>query len=904
MSFSGWRLTYAGLVYGLVIATFVWLLGWLGAFGFINGWAYDAFVRSQQGQISARQILLIEADSAQAQSGDNVWGNLLDILEKKGARQIAFSFSPGGTSSTFYKQAKSYGNVIFGQKLIADPTNPDAIMLEPVPLAAEGIKVSYGVVAVPPDDYGVYRSQYLNYEIDGKPYPSVETITAQAVLGHPVSVTSPTYLVNFEMGSDRLPKVSLDRVLKGGLVDEMIKDRSVLIGFKRGSDTPGLRTPVTSADIRMSILEYRGAALYSLLTKRTVTEPNLIVQLAILLALVAASLLAFQWLNIRQSTWLSLVMFVAYVAAAWLLLANARVWIPLAEMTITQLAFFVLFFRKRAIIEDQALHRMILNLSAKLEERLFPASFYDSQEHWSQAANMVNQMLHLNRLIFLERVPGDHRVREVKALYCTVEDIDEMRRDYERTPYSTAIKENGPIHIESKRVYLKNPAENERQYIAPLVFGGDVLGFWVFGVDAEAVNLNPEFTQTVKDFSNQIAELLYHRQRWAARKEEELDSYRDIFGVEGKDVPCKQLGKSIELLDRRLTNLEDVMNGMGTATILYDLFGNVVQVNRHMEELAKSMGFVPYEMTALDFMTAVSGVDTQKARGYFQHIVLEHGGMSLPVKKLPDSDRSFILNVRALVQQEGTVDPLATGEAHPFEMHGILYELVDISEMKSLYQLKERLAERLVFQFRNDLQSIIAASSLLTHTEITHKQREHAEDIIQAKVDHMEGVFEESHNYMAVDIEEEVAGVFPVDAKMPLDFAIHSLEQQSLERKVTIGSHASEFLRLVLASPHGLTAVLRSFLTLLLNDAIENSEIDIQIETQQGEIIYLMKNSGFGIPNERLQECLYGNEAFSSEEFKDVRESVLKIRSWGGSLNAISEVGEGMRIEMRLKSLI
>ena len=97
---------------------------------------------------------------------------------------------------------------------------------------------------------------------------------------------------------------------------------------------------------------------------------------------------------------------------------------------------------------------------------------------------MINQSLNLKRMIFLERVPNDHRLKEIKAFECSIHDVVDLRRDYERTPYSTVIQEQKPL-LQTKP-YLLPLAVEDQQYLAPLMFAGDVLGFWAFTVASDS----------------------------------------------------------------------------------------------------------------------------------------------------------------------------------------------------------------------------------------------------------------------------------------------------------------------------------------------------------------------------------------------------------------------------------
>lgn len=140
--------------------------------------------------------------------------------------------------------------------------------------------------------------------------------------------------------------------------------------------------------------------------------------------------------------------------------------------------------------------------------RYLPRHFLEHPEPWDGIIQLVNQQLNLDKSIFLTRLEGDHRVSEVRALNCQLSDIVEMRRDYERVPYSDAIKASGTIKI--TRVFFKDLAENEQQYIAPLMYAGDIRGFWALTVIPQKHFDEQAFIKNVNLFAHQIGELLFH----------------------------------------------------------------------------------------------------------------------------------------------------------------------------------------------------------------------------------------------------------------------------------------------------------------------------------------------------------------------------------------------------------
>ncbi len=895
---GSWRARYAGLLYALLVAVFVCALSSLThVLGYVDGIAYDAFVRHTAGDRPVNSILLVESDVERLQVGDDVWLEMLKVLEAQHVSRVVFTFVPENVSAGFYDYARSRGNVLFGRRVLADAANPDHHVLEPLPAAA-GKDIDFGVLALPLSDYGIYRRHRLHVHVDGVRYPVLETRAAQTSSAYKTDWGEGDYRINFEMGWGQLPRVTLNRVLRGDLVDSLVEGRTVLVGYTSPSDIPGLRTPVSPDNELMSLLDVRGAALYTLLSGRMIHTLSWPALLGLLALLTLLSLFAYHWLDIRRATMAAVALFVLYMGLSWYAFAYLLLWIPVVALVLAQVLFFLLFYREKTAVNEFTMQNMLLNLAESMKKRLAPQSFYEVKEHWVQVANMLYQTLDLERLILLERVPGDHRVREVQALQCSLEDIVEMRRDYEREPYSTAIAENGPVHL--TRTYLRNPAADEQQYLVPLVFGGDVLGFWAFGISRERVEAINDFDKLIRDFARQISELLYHRQLWMARQQEEEASFSDYMGVEGRDRIFSEVRKDVAMLEYRLANLENVMNGLSVAAILYDLFGGVIQVNRRMEDLARNLDLEPYELTALDFIRDLTGISHDRCRRMFREVIMEHGRFSLPVRAA-QGKRMYILTIQPLYHRDGE-QSIETGEAHPFALQGILCELVDVSDMRSHYSIKDQLVERFIFRLRNDLQSVITGSALLTHDEISAGQRQHVEGLMLRKMDHILSMFNRSHQFLQKSLESGTSKVYPLDPAGALRQAMETCREVSIEHKVRMDVQLPPFVSLVLAEPGGtLDWVMKTLLLLLIQDAAEHSAIHVDVEEESGFVVCHFRDSGFGLPNARLQDCLFGTDPVDGRVYKDMREAILRIREWGGDLEGHAQVGEGIRLTLRLK---
>ncbi|MEL7478137.1 MAG: hypothetical protein AAGJ17_04485, partial [Pseudomonadota bacterium] len=135
----------------------------------------------------------------------------------------------------------------------------------------------------------------------------------------------------------------------------------------------------------------------------------------------------------------------------------------------------------------------------------------------------------------------------------------------------------------------------------------------------------------------------------------------------------QQIKQSINEMEQKLTTLEHVFNQIRSASVLFNLFGQVVQTNHALEQLAKQHHLPIFEMTALDLLCKVSELDHESAKGKLRYLTLHKGEIYLPVQL---SEQQFVLNVRTI---ESSDEKSSAGE--PFEVGGILFEFINLSEL-------------------------------------------------------------------------------------------------------------------------------------------------------------------------------------------------------------------------------
>lgn len=899
--FSYAETRYAAVLVGLLLGCVLWLTSLAGLFAVPDGVLYDYLSGSSVSSTRDQpNVLLLEVDPELRDAGDDSWLSLLRELQTQGAAQVLFTFMPTGVSRDFYIYANKSAAVFFGRRPLASfGALSDMLTLELPPKSAQGIELLMATYAIAPSEYGVYRRQSYSFSSEGQ--PSSASLEAMAAVRNTGLASAgneqPPFMVNFLGGASGLPRISATRVLKGELIPELVKGRSVLIGMADSGQA--LFTPLAKSGKLLSELEFHGYALDTLLRDKTIWAIPLWVAFPLILILIGASLFVFQWGGLRFSASLTVVLVVIYTFFAWLMLNFGGAWLPLAELWAAQIATFMVFTRYRAVNEESKLRQLVLETNGKLRDRFFLASFASSSEHWSQVITMVNQTLNLERVIFLERIKDDHRVREVKSLNCSLQDIKELRRDYERAPYSTAIAEGHLIEVKG---YLTQGIAGEIQCLVPLLFGGEVLGFWAFSADPEKLAALHNRDAVLRNFAEQIAELLFHRQQAQEREAKQSRPMQRYLRLQGGEQLAESLKKTLTALDRRLVGMEDYMDGLSTAGILYDLFGRVVVANQQMVQLLSESQLAPYQMTAVDLISEVAGVDLDYARGLMQNIILDRHKISLPVK-LGSDERSFVLHLGPLLPAQGK-QKLREGDPLPFEVEGVLCELIDVTSIKRLGGLKDDVVKRVTTQIRSDSEALLTGISLLETEGLTDEKRSRVLNIIREKIVDLVSVTDRADDLLSMEFDTGAVECYPIDCKHPLLAALESVRGKATNHDIQFDLQLPELVSLVFASPDGLQAVLESILDVEVSDTVQQGHIKVTLQEKDGWVVYHFSNQGFGMPDERFQDYLHGDLSRVTEEFKALRNSAIRVGHWEGALNGTSEIGVGSRFELKLKGFI
>jgi hypothetical protein len=881
MSAFGETSPFTGPLIQIAIVGLVWVLGLAGLYRLPDGLIYGRFVQLPPGEPAEAPVLWLRADPAGADA-QAPWDEVVGTLVANGASLVAFVEAPP-------VRLRERDRVLVGRFLRPDPDRPGRFVADP-----DSASVTDAWVATPPAENGTHYRQWAWFEVDGARVPALEARIAER-LGRPPPSSNP-YRVDFASGA--APSVGLARVLSGGVVPELLAGRVVVVG--PAASRVGLHTPLEEQPMAPAL--FHALALRTLLAGGEVRDLAPAPHLAVLLAVATVALLLFHYLGGERPVLLLAGLSLSTVAAAWVLLHYGGLWLPVSALLLAQVLAFFTVARLHARSREDRLRAMASEAASRVETRWAPEGFYNSDEHWSQVAALVTQTLVLQRTMFLEKVPGDHRVRAVKALNCSFDDIHEKRRDYHRTPYTLAIEAKHPIRVE--RPYLRRLEEPEEQYLVPLVFAGEVEGFWALSSAPLAEEERGRFFSVLGEFGDQIAELLYHRSRWRESTRRAASPWRRLLRLESFAPTDRLLTTSLDMLQRRLRVLEGVLDGQENGSIVYDLFGGVVQFNRRMADFLGEFGVAPVDLTPVDFVVRLTGRSVDEARQCLRYLALERGRLTFPVTAGRGA-QARLISLRALVAPDD-----AELQVQPFRLLGILCEVMDVTGIQGVFNLKKQLIERLGCRFRDDLEAVLIACSLVEGPEVDALRRRRVAAIMKEKVREIAQTMGAVEGMLDQELHPGSAERYPVDVRWPLGEALKRIEADAAVREVEVRSDIPRYMSLAFAAPAPLERAFVSMLRVLLEDASAGGAVGAALWAQPGNpgragsVVCRLSSVGFGFPKARLEEYLFGADEPESEDFKALREAARQLRGWGAHMDVDSEVGRGIAFEVRLEAFL
>ncbi|MDC0662940.1 hypothetical protein [Marinobacter sp. SS21] len=723
--------------------------------------------------------------------------------------------------------------------------------------------------------------------------------------GLPTAGAEPLY-IHFGFFFNRLPSVSEQQVLAGEVVRELVEQRVVLLGSPESQSQPGYPVPGNARPLNQ--LEMQGLIWTTAANQAGLQLPSGVLPLLAVILAFTINLLIFQWLSPAYGAAYLLASTLLIAAIGWVLLQYGARVMPVVDLAVTQLASLLFFYQAKRQKEDQAISRMLAETNATLFERYIPEAFNDAESPWPKLVVFINQQLNLNRSILLERVEKDHRVREIQALNCSIDDIGEQRRDYERSPYSDALQRRGPLR--PQRPFFNATGEQEREYLTPLIYAGDILGFWALTVTPEGQWSQEAFEANVASFAAQISELLYHRQQLQEQELRQNRLGRRMLALEAGRDHHDQLRSALDLLDNRLLTLEAVFDNLNAGAILYDLFGQILQANERARDIVAQSGLSLYNVTAVDLIRDLCELPLEDARSQLRHATLKRAEVRLPIRPLAGY-HSLLLYIRPIKSADSELETaVSPSRVTPFKLLGLAFEFTDISQTRNALGFRDDLFGQLFKNVRNQISRITLTARLTANEVQGTAGGERLLDTLEqtvtgmdSAINHIEDQLGETHTTLALK------SSVPINLVRLVDDAITDLDKTLNEKRLKVTRDWPFIASLIWADPDVLRLLISRMLTLLSNDAMPGSEIQITLGefAEPRHLIALsVENAGYGLPQATLEsiQSKPASELLNSDDPVEETLGLLKaLEHWGGTGSVSAAVGKGFSFHLEFMPL-
>ncbi|MEP4257739.1 MAG: hypothetical protein ABJ375_00405 [Rhizobiaceae bacterium] len=759
---------------------------------------------------------------------------------------------------------------------------------------------------VPPSfEAGYFRYAPLRLDQSEKNEAGVMVPWFLTLLNEQDSERSPLYL-NFGFLKNGLPIVRQQQVLEGEVIAEVVEGRVVLLGPSEDALSPGF--PVPGSASPLSPLKMQGLIWATAEGNAGLTVLNSVWTVLFILLLFLLNLFVFQWLSPVFGSLFSLVFLGVIGGAGWFSLQYFHTVLPVVDLSVVQLASLLFVYQARRANEERTVTEMLGTTNAALFERYIPEEFNESASPWPKLVVFISQQLNLERSILLERVPGDHRVREIEAINCNIGDIAEQRRDYERVPYSDALQHRRPLQL--KRAYFNSSDTQELEYLTPLIFGGEVLGFWALTVRPGSDWSRETFESNIASFALQIGELLYHRQQLAHEKRRNRRLGRRILALEVGRNSSEQLRSSLELLGNRLGTLETMFDSLNTGAIMYDLFGQVLQANARALDIATQRNLAVYKMTALDFLCELCGLTQDNARRDLRHVTLKRAEIRLPVRAI-SGQQGLMLAIRPISTVKKDLDAVkATNAPQPFKLLGLSFEITDSSHAGAALERRDDLIQQFFLGLRNQLSRVTLAAHL---TSPDLKNVPSGERLLSQVRDFTSFVESTLSKVEQQDVGgqqlQSLESAEPVNVLRTLNNALRRSEPAIKQKRLTVLRDVPIVVPLVDTAADELSDLMDKVLRLLTTDASPGTQLAVSVKEFAGpapQVSITLSNVGYGLPQVALDRILAKPvvELLNSDDPIEESLGVVKsVSDWGGQAEITAEVGKGFCLQLNFRSM-
>ena len=703
-------------------------------------------------------------------------------------------------------------------------------------------------------------------------------------------------IIDFRRVAINIPVITLDRIGNNSLSAKLIAAKHVMLTPMQPVFSHSVVVPLKLQGLGINTAQYQAIALEALQQQALLKLLPLVFSI---LAGVTSAIILFLLLIKSQIRWSKMII-TTYLAllipSVYLLSLSVGFIPPVIEIVLASIFVSFAFFHTKRVENDQLMAQINQQIQSRLKDSILPKSFQEEEQPWDKIASMVQQQLRLERSIFLEKIPNDHRVVEISAINCSINDIMEQRRDFHREPYLSAIAARSLVT--PNRPYFSNRQPDELEFLVPFLNGVELLGFWALTIKPDRKWNRQKFAQNIESFTQQISLLIFQKQRWDTRYNRSiLGSVKSWLYSENHYLSVLQ---NTQMLTRKVDFSHRMFETMHTASVIFDLFGQVVEINQAMERLAEEANISIFNLSALELLTKVTDFPEDSIRGKLRQIILHHTREHFATT-IEVHEESFIVSVKPVLSKSEDQESDA-----PFQVLGLLCEFFNVAEIRHVQDLERRLYDQYSTKIKNHL-STIQMAHIQVERLSTLQEVHMLNHLIQKELQDAAMVTRNTHALMRSLITQKARQLVPFDVFETVKArANHFLKTRG--ETISITTKLPTFSGLGFGNLEALRSALDATFSVLEDDTINPKTIKIfgrnSSRNNQSWLYVRIYSEGYGLPKDYIQKILKG-EVHEDDNSKMVRLAALinDLENWNIVARINSRLGKGLAISFIFEGL-
>ena len=750
-------------------------------------------------------------------------------------------------------------------------------------------------------DQPVYRRHWSQLAVQGQTIDSLER--AMALRGGLSDRELPegVFGIRFSAGVNGLPHIDAEDVVQGKLVTELVRGRIVLIGSTSGTDN-GWATPTTRGSERMSRLELHGNILESVLRRNTLQSfgvgwINLWFGWIAVVAVQTFRQCSYRWL---PRLWALGMLALVVLAVAALMGWNRQLPITASIALLTTAACVGLFQRFVILNRAAQFWHLMLNVNDATD------TDRDPERVWDLITDAVYQMFYPKRMALMELPSHATHLRIVKTIHCQPENIFEQRRDIQRQPYREAVDCGRPIRIANRCFFADQVDRGETEFMVPLMFASQPLGFMVLGMDTASLDRWQDFDCFLEQFAREMSILVANDR---ASKQEARQRKRLIGRL--RQVPEEKTLTSIQHQHvdqqgefQRIANTFEIAE---SALAICDVFGQIVRANSQLINLLQRVEVSVSDTSCVEMISALTGRPQHDCRRIFRTAIISKRAEQIFVPAGRLRPYACVLFIKPLLTRTSDFD----GE---IETRRIVIEVVEERIFHWVHRWQQQM------QHRANGQAIAVARRLETELLAPTPSADHRDtppfgSAIQSTLSELTQILEQCRRAVDHPMSDDPEQVIELDVRALVEATHERISASRRQREIECQLQVEPGDYHIVANPLLLERLLAAIWDLLYRSANRGSTLLASATALDAQIALEFVARGGDSPIEGLRKSLTDSIAEPCASVDDPSSQLVLSRpdqerlnlvreflhAWGGSLRGRLRADGGMHFQLILR---